>query len=107
MRARGMRAARAKSASYVAEAKGLERRRGLTSFLIWTFFLAEVFGRDAIAPASAHTSEADDPSPAHGNSEVAPATDELAARPMTDDHIAWRYPQSANAGPRRRLPGRR
>lgn len=85
MNVRGIIAARAKSArrSYVAEAKGLERRRGLISFLTWAFFLADMIGRDGVTPASAHVSAPDETTPEHGTSDVAPVANDLADRPMT------------------------
>lgn len=85
MSVRGKIAARAKAArrSHVAEARGLERRRGLISFLTWAFFLADLFGRDGVMPASAHASAHDETTPAHGTSDVAPIANDLADRPMT------------------------
>jgi hypothetical protein len=85
MRAPAIIAARSKRASrtHVAEGKGLERRRGLVSFLTWAFFFAEVFGRDGIEPASAHAAEADELRPSHASSDDAPVANNLADRPMT------------------------
>lgn len=85
MSARGMIAARAKAARrpHVAEAKGLERRRGLISFLTWAFFLADLLARDGVTSASAHASAPDETTPVHGTSDVAPVTHDLADRPMT------------------------
>jgi hypothetical protein len=85
MRARGTFAARARTRQtiHVAEARGLERRRGLISFLTWAFFLAEVFGRDGIVPSSAQAAEPEESAPSHGNGDAAPPPNELADRPMT------------------------
>jgi hypothetical protein len=85
MRARGTIAARSKATRTVraAEPKGLERRRGLLSFLTWAFFLADVLGRDGLAPSAAHAAEADEPLPAHGTTDAAPATHEPVDRPLT------------------------
>jgi hypothetical protein len=84
MRARGM-AARLKVTpkSQVAEAKGLERRRGLISFLTWAFFLADMLGRDGISPSVAQASDADEPAPPHGGPDTTPPLNELSDRPLT------------------------
>jgi hypothetical protein len=85
MRARGTIAARIKAAQkhHVAQAKGLERRRGLISFLTWAFFLADMLGRDGISPSAAHASAADEPAPPHGSPDITPPPSELSDRPPT------------------------
>ncbi|HRN87280.1 hypothetical protein [Hyphomicrobium sp.] len=85
MHARGIIATRAKAARARggAEAKGLERRRGLISFLTWAFVLSEMFGRDGLGPSSARASEDDEPSGRDGSSETAQQPADVADRSPT------------------------
>ena len=85
MHARGIIATRAKAARARggAEAKGLERRRGLIIFLTWAFVLSEMFGRDGLGPSSARASEDDEPSGRDGSSETAQQPADVADRSPT------------------------
>lgn len=83
MQARGRIAARAKGVrpGLVAEARGLERRRGLISFLTWAFVLAEVLGRDALGASSGDAAEADEPSPTRESGEAMHQSSDVADTP--------------------------
>ena len=83
MHARGRIAARVRTARphAVVEAKGLERRRGLLSFLTWAFVLTELFGRDSLGPSSARASDADETTRADDRAEVAGQPTDIADRP--------------------------
>lgn len=103
MHAREWMAAAAQSARarYVAEPTGLERRRGLISFLTWAFVLSEMFGRDGIGASAARASESDESTAEQGRADSAPQTlDMLAyARPSPDDaSLQMGQPTPSSAG---------
>ncbi len=85
MRARSTTAARSKAAQQKSglEARGLERRRGLISFMTWAFVLAELFGRDSVAAAPAHGADADEPASKTGGDDAAARAPDPADRVLT------------------------
>jgi hypothetical protein len=76
----------------MADAKGLERRRGLLSFLTWAFLLAEVFGHEAPPAFAARAQDEESPAPRHAADDAPPSTERA-------DHALLPLPGEADAAP--------
>jgi hypothetical protein len=67
------------------EAKPTDRRRDWLSFLTWSFFLAELAGRDGILAPGAHAAESDAARPSGRPGEDGAAADSLPVNPIATD----------------------
>lgn len=98
-----------RSKSSTAADDGMFEKRRWMSFLTWAFVLAEMVGRDAFLPASAHAADGDQANADHAGSDTAPIANNLpnidvstateSPDPITYQHAAPMPAYAADATP--------